>query len=201
MSNALSGINILPTVLFAVSIIYWLTVIIGVVDLDFLDLDIDLDGGEDLGPIQSVLAFLNIREVPFMLVLSIFSLGYWVLSMILVNYLENKGGVFNTLLMIPIIVVCLVVTKFITNPLKRVFKKINQNSLEEVGIGEMQIVKVVTEIREGRLGQATIKRDGADLLINVKADDANEVFEKYEEAYIHRKDDNKNIYYIIKIKE
>ena len=51
------------------------------------------------------------------------------------------------------------------------------------------------------MGQGEIKREGASILINVKQYDNEETFEKGEEAYVTKKDDEKNIYYIIKIKE
>lgn len=203
LHNALNGVNIIPTVLLTISVIYWLSVIVGVVDLDFMDIDIDFDleGGEEIGPIQSILAFLNLREVPLMLVVSIFSLWFWIFSMILVNYIENKGGLINGVLMIPVFILCILITKIITTPLKKIFRRVNQTATEEIGVHEMQVVKLVSEVRQGKIGQAEIKRDGAEILINVKADDEKEVFNKYEEAYIFRKDENKNIYYIIKIKE
>lgn len=51
------------------------------------------------------------------------------------------------------------------------------------------------------MGQGEIKREGASILINVRQYDNEETFEKGEEAYVIKKDDEKNIYYIIKIKE
>ena len=56
--NAVTGVNIIPTVLLGLIIIYWITVILGALDIDFLD--IDLDGAENTtGPFYAVLAFLN----------------------------------------------------------------------------------------------------------------------------------------------
>ena len=43
INNAFTGVNIIPTVLLMLVLIYWLTVILGIIDIDFFDFDIDFD--------------------------------------------------------------------------------------------------------------------------------------------------------------
>jgi hypothetical protein len=59
-------------------------VILGALDLDVLDLDLDVDTGQDLGWFPSVglvaLRFLNVGPIPLMIWLSIFALSLWIIS-------------------------------------------------------------------------------------------------------------------------
>ena len=70
LNNALTGVNIIPTILLGFVLFYWLTVIIGVIDFDLFDIDgdFDVDTGGDIGPFHAFLAFLNLADLPFMLV-------------------------------------------------------------------------------------------------------------------------------------
>ena len=83
IENAFTGVNIIPTVLLILSLIYWLTVIIGIIDLDFFDFDLNIDGdlGNSMEGFQSILAFFNLKEIPIMVLASLISLVFWILSM------------------------------------------------------------------------------------------------------------------------
>ncbi|MEO2508425.1 hypothetical protein ABHA01_11565 [Clostridium paraputrificum] len=199
LDNAFRGVNIIPTFLLGFVLFYWLTVIIGVIDFDLFDFDID--GGADIGPFHAFLAFLNLSELPFMLVFSVIVLVFWILAMFMFLLPITPGGLTNGLLLIPAFIVSSLIAKIITNPLKKIFKKVYQ---EELNQGEPivgQIVTLMCDLKDGRLGQGEIKREGASILINVKQYDENETFIKGEEAYVTKKNDEKNVYYIIKIKE
>ena len=206
-NNALTGVNIIPTILLGFVLFYWLTVIIGVIDFDLFDIDVDIDGdfdvdaGGDIGPFHAFLAFLNLADLPFMLVFSVIILVFWIIAMFMFLLPITPGGLINGLLLIPAFIVSVLIAKIITNPLKKVFKKVYEEEeyQEEPIVG--QIVILTCELKEGRLGQGEIEREGASILINVKQYDNEETFEKGEEAYVTKKDDEKNIYYIIKIKE
>ena len=205
LDNAFRGANIIPTFLLGFVLFYWLTVIIGVIDFDLFDFDIDwdfdIDGGADIGPFHAFLAFLNLSELPFMLVFSVIVLVFWILAMFMFLLPITPGGLTNGLLLIPAFIVSSLIAKIITNPLKKIFKKVYQ---EELNQGEPiigQIVTLMCDLKDGRLGQGEIKREGASILINVKQYDEDETFIKGEEAYVTKKNDEKNVYYIIKIKE
>lgn len=198
MNNALKGVNIIPTVLLGLVLLYWITVIIGVFDFDLFELDFDVDVDADV--FQGILVFLNLRDIPFMVFFSILSFIFWILSMMLYRLPITPGGFINGLILIPIFIVSLLVTKVITKPLKKLFKKDYEDISPDGGVVG-QLVTLITNIGGGRLGQGEIKRDGASLLINVKAEKDDDIFIKNEIAYVYRKDDDKNIYYIIKIEE
>lgn len=201
ISNAFNGVNIIPTVLLGLVLLYWLVVIIGVIDIDLFDVDIDLDleaidGGEGL---YAFLTFLNVKEIPFMIVLSIISIIFWIISMLMYLLPIKSGGLINGILLIPALILSILITKPITNATKGIFKKVHDEALseEEAVIG--QLITVISDIKDGRLGQGEIKREGASLRINIKSEFAEDIFIKNEEAYVTKKDEEKNIYYIVKL--
>ncbi len=201
LKNAVTGVNIIPTVLLGLVLLYWITVIIGALDFDFLDFDIDLDGVDNSGPFYAILAFLNVAELPFMLVFSILMLIFWIIAMFM--YLLPiivAGGLLNGVLLIPAMVISMAITKYVTNPLKGIFRYSNVQYNSGNGVTE-HLCTLMCDVNNGRLGQAKIKRDGASIVINVKSEFDEESFDKDEVAFVSRQDTNKNVYYIIKIKE
>ncbi len=66
LRNAIAGFNIIPTALLGLVILYWLIAIVGVFDFEVLDMDIE--AGDNTGPLSGIAVFLNIGEVPFALV-------------------------------------------------------------------------------------------------------------------------------------
>ena len=190
-NNALTGVNIIPTILLGFVLFYWITVIIGVIDFDLFDIDIDgdfdVDAGGDIGPFHAFLAFLNLADLPFMLIFSVIILVFWIIAMFIFLLPITPGGLINGLLLIPAFIVSVLIAKIITNPLKKVFKRVYEEEVyqEEPIVG--QIVILTCELKGGRLGQGEIKREGASILINVKQYDDEETFEKGEEAYVTKK--------------
>ncbi len=197
--SAITGVNIIPTVLLGLIILYWITVIIGAIDIDLFDIDLDLDipeGEVITNPFHGFLAFLNVGDIPFMLVLSIFSLCLWTISMIIGVFPIVSEGFVNTILIIPNIIVSLFITKAVTHPLKGLFKGIMKDVESDIKI-EGQLCTLVCDVNYGRLGQAEIERLGSSILINVKVDDEEEALLKGDKAIVVKKVDDRS-YYIIK---
>ena len=93
VEHAFSGVNLLYTILLMMVLVYWLIVILGLIDLDAfdLDLDADVDGGLDAHEGGfSWLAYFNVGEAPIMFFVSIVTLVMWVVSM-QVNTLARLG--------------------------------------------------------------------------------------------------------------
>lgn len=199
IKNAITGVNIIPTAMLGFALLYWLVVIVGAIDIDFFDLDLDLEA-DGSGAFYTILVFLNIDKLPLMLVISVISLNFWIISMLIYYLPIDIGGILNGLLLIPALIISLLITKVETSPLKGLFirDKLQDDRFNEI---KGQLCILVCEVTEGRLGQATIKRDGASLLINVKSKYEEDTFSKDEEAYVSEKDNDKNIYYILKVKE
>lgn len=205
LKTAITGVNIVPTILLGFVILYWLTVIIGAIDIDLFDIDLDLDLDLDMdlpdgeiitSPFYGFLTFLNVGDVPFMLVLSIFSLSLWTISMIISVLPIVSEGWLNTVLIIPNIILSIFVTKVVTTPLKSLFKGIMRDVESDIKI-EGQICTLLSDVTYGRLGQAEIERLGSSILINVKVEDKEEAVSKGDRAIVVKKVADKG-YYIIK---
>lgn len=204
LKYALSGGNLIPTLLLIIVLIYWLSVIIGVFDFDLFDVDVDVevdvdvDIGDGSGPFHAILGFLKVGDVPIMFVFSLMILNFWIIAMVMYYLPIPPGGLINSLLLIPGFVLSVFITKLEFLPFKGLFKrgKIHENEELEV---IRHLCKLKCDISGKRLGQAEIERDGASVILNVMTEFDNEVFLKDETACIFRKDDNKNVYYIVKV--
>lgn len=179
--------------------LYWIIAIIGVLDLDFLDFE--FDGLEQSDVLSALFVFLNVAELPFMLFFSILTLNFWVLSMLLYYLPLVTGGLLNGLLLIPILVISMFLTKYETLPLKGIFKTSNQHDERMIPIVH-GLCTLRCSINGGRLGQAEVEVEGeaTSIIINVKSDSVEDTFEKGEVAFIGSKDTDKNMYYIIKLR-
>jgi hypothetical protein len=187
----------IPTALLGVVVLYWIVVIIGVLDLDFLDFD--LEGVDSEGPFYSIAMFLHIEEIPFGLVMSLIVLNFWIITMLMYFLPIDAGGLLNGLLLLPALAGGVVATKYETIPLRGLFK----NSYSQ-GNNRNQVVfhlcTLLCDIKSGKLGQAAIERNGASIVINVKSDVEGESFAKNEVAVVLKKDTDRDFYYIIKTK-
>lgn len=199
LSNAFNGGNFIPTILLILILVYWLTVILGVIDLDFLDFDLDMEGtGDGSGPFYALLGFLKIGDIPIMFSFSILILNFWIIAMFLYYLPIKNGGFINTLLLLPVFILSVFITKLEILPFRNLIKNNSNKEVEEFDVLR-QLCKLKCDVSHISLGQAEIERDGASVIIHVKPEFEEEVFHKDEIACVFRKDTNKDIYYIIKI--
>ncbi|MBN1362778.1 MAG: DUF1449 family protein [Sedimentisphaerales bacterium] len=210
ITAAFSPVNVLFTALLLLIGLYWITVILGVLDVNLFDIDLpdsglegdlDADAGADvdaegLGIFRSILHFFYIGEVPTMLLISVLVLSLWAFSM-LGNYYFNPSG--SLLVALPIFLVNLVVSAFVMKvcglPLQRLYAMLNKdyNAPGDV-IG--RICKVTTlHVTQDRMGQAEVPTKGAPIVLNVLSQDDHE-FVRGEEAVVVAKDSERGTYLI-----
>ena len=219
--EAIAAPNLFYTLLLGMVIFYWLTVIIGVLDFDFLNVDLDIDTDIDLdvdvdvdvdvdaeidvdtgvdinggGPgffIQSA-TFFNIGSVPFMVFISVLILSMWA-SSILTNYhFGNSYPWFFFAFLIPNLLGSLFITKIITTPLKAFHKGVNQEAISKKGLVG-KICKVTLMASSDKNGQAEINFDDQNFLLNVRSS-GDESIPKGSQAIIVEYDPEKNFYLI-----
>lgn len=210
ISAAFAPVNVVFTVLLLLTGLYWITVILGVLDVDLFnidtvdsgpeidvdaDADADLDGME-MGLGRSILHFFYIGEVPTMILVSILILSLWSFS-ILGNYYLNPGGSF--LMAIPIFIGNLVASAFVMKlfalPLRKLYVMLNKD-YNAPGDVMGRICRIVTtQVAKDKMGQAEVATKGAPILLNVLSQDEH-VFRKGEEAVIVAFDDQKGTYLI-----
>ena len=215
---AFSPVNLVFTVLLLLMIVYWVTVIIGVLDVDLfnielpesgpevdadvdvdVDADVDADGELDIGGTdmtRSILHFFYIGEVPVMVLLSVLILSLWTLSM-LGNYYLNPARSFA--IAIPIffgdLVASLFIVKVFAAPLRRFYALLNKdyNAPRHV-MGRICSI-TTTQVSKQKMGQASVRTAGAPIVLNVRSQD-DHVFEKGDEAVIVKRDEKMGVYLI-----
>lgn len=158
------------TVLLGLVVVYWLLMILGGLELDFLDFDLDLDG--DPGTHSSALdwgfaglRWFNLGEVPLMVWMSAFAVAAWLTAAVLDRGLSQPTGP-------DVLAACLrtagigfLAAKALTQPLRGKLKTPEPNTAERM-IGRTVIV--TTTRADTTQGQASCPAEGAPLLINVR---------------------------------
>ncbi len=184
--SSFSGINLIPTILLVLVILYWITVFLGLLDTSSLDVDIDshahldfdndndfdtdshLQGPEGIagGPnfIVKTLLFFNIGKIPFMILFSFIALPLWVISLLINHILHNNSIIVSMLFLLPEIVVSMMIAKIITIPLVSVFQKMDVETGQfEDFTGKTAVVKIAVD--KDRDGQVELTRNNSNVLL------------------------------------
>ena len=211
-------VNIGFTIFLLLMTLYWIMVIIGLLDIDVFDinLDTDLDADADIdldldvnteadidgeiaggGMFHSILHFFYIGEVPVMLLLSILILCMWVF-VITGNYYLNRNGSF--LIAVPIYLVSLVASAFtarlFATPLRKIYIFYNKDYNETKDVVGRMCCVTTTEVTADKMGQAEVKTEGAPIILNVIAR-GDSVLKKGDQAVVLERNEEKGIYYIV----
>jgi membrane protein implicated in regulation of membrane protease activity len=208
---AFAPVNIPFTLLLIMVLLYWASVIVGVLDLGSLDIetdvhadlhhDVHVDKGVQVevdthvGWFGLVLAYFNVGAVPFMIVLSFVALFLWI-GAILGNYYLGGGNAWVGLaLFLPNLLASLYLAKWVTNPLKWVFRE-QKNEVESNHGLVGRTCTVVLPVNDGKIGQAEVAiQRGAPLLLTVKTTLGNRLT-RGEKGLIIDYDENAHTYLI-----
>ncbi len=167
IQTALSGPAFPATILLMLICAYWLLIILGAFDLDFLDVEVDFDAEAHgvMGAGFVVLKFLNIGRVPFMLWLSVFSLAYWGISMLWRSEIPATDYASLAAIMLRNGGLAVIVAKLVTNPLSGKFDPIEPNRVRDL-LGRS--CTVVSLQADESSGQVEVASDGAPLRLQVR---------------------------------
>lgn len=179
------NISSFPTVFFtfflAVTVLYWLVAVLGLVDIEILDFDLPTDGGLDINAdsgveTPDVLAGLmlkfGLQGVPVTIIISFISLFGWLLCYYAVHFLLSwlSPGLLRFIAGIPLLVAVLYVsvmmTSVIIRPLRPLFKKAQQQTVKHV-LGQVAIVR--SSRVDEKFGEAVMEDGGAGLILKVRA--------------------------------
>ena len=205
LTEAFMPMNLVFTVMLLMVVIYWIMVILGALDVDFLDIDfdsdVDVDADADVdfeggGFLRGILEFFYVGEVPVMVLASVLALSMWTISVLGNHYLNPAGTI---LVWLPLAVGNLLVSCFVVKmagvPLSKFFKSFetDANAARPV-IG--RICKIVTtEVAADRLGQGEMSGKGAPILLNVMAE-GDHVFHKGDEAVVLSQNPETGVYLV-----
>ena len=195
---AIAPPNIIPTAMLIFVLVYWIVVIIGAIDVDSIDMDVetdtDVDGEISVSWLNQVLSFFNLGRVPFMVFMTFLIVPLWAISVMTNYYLGNESFVLSSLLFIPIFIVSAFIAKFATQPFIKLFDHLENN----FDRGEKQIGKIctlITTASDFKAGQAKIITRGAPLLLNVITDEGVSMFSG-DTAIVLEYQQDKNVYLI-----
>lgn len=186
LQAAFSPVNIVYTILLMVILLYWVSVILGALDIgafDFdvdtdMDIEVDMEVDADLdadvdtdaevsggGVLLATLKFFNFGRVPFMVLMSFLIISLWALSILGNHHLSDGSIWFPFLIFIPILFISLIITKVVTTPLAGFFEKLNHEEEEINFIGK--IGKVILPIPRGKLGQIEVAVNNSFITLDV----------------------------------
>lgn len=205
LDASIQGANIIPTALLIFTLIYWLVVILGVIDLDMFDIDIDVDTDIDIdGPevdanvsvgwLNSVLAFFNLGQIPLMIFISFLVLPMWIISVQLNHLIGNTSFLLGVVFLIPNLLVSLFVAKFLTMPFVRLFSKMSEEG-ETTATMIGKICRVILPLNSDSVGQVEVNVDGSNYRISAKTTE-DIVMQKGEEGLVIEYHENGK-YYVV----
>ncbi|MGZ0170998.1 MAG: hypothetical protein ACKVHE_15695 [Planctomycetales bacterium] len=175
---------------------YWCFVMLGALDMDVLDFDIDLDADMDASILQVgfiPLKWLNIGSVPTMLWLSVFALTWWMASRLINSPAShpNLEMAADGLAILRDTGIAVFITKCLTQPLRGRFDPKEVNLAKDLIGGNCKVT--TSEVTES-FGEAEYSTDGAPLKLRVRAEETNLV--RGDEAVIVGFQREQNVYLI-----
>lgn len=184
---ALHPLNIVYTLLLALVILYWLSVIVGALDLGSIDVDADFDAGFDGdfsfgGWLAGALHFFHFDRLPFMLIMSLVITSAWSMALLSNHYWGKYDTTFALFLTGPIVLIAFIVAKLLSYPLIPLFKATNTAAVAVEYIG--QICRVKLPPSGDQFGQAGVEYDGDELLVNIKSAAADRTWRSGQTAVI-----------------
>ncbi|MCC5842752.1 MAG: DUF1449 family protein [Verrucomicrobia bacterium] len=194
-------VNLPATLLLLLVVIYWLTVIFGVMDLSSLDLDLpEIEFEGDAGPEAAHTAFdaffeyFNIKYVPISIFVSFFALSFWVTGMIANEMLGSRAVPLIGLAVFGVnLVFSAHAAKVITLPMVPLFKQMQKDVSARRDLIGSRVV-VTSSKADAVFGQAEIVDEGAPITLNVRTE--GEEISKGSEAVILQHQTERDIYII-----
>jgi hypothetical protein len=218
-AEAISLVNLPFTVLLGLVMLYWLLVALGALDshggadahADFHHdihgdghIDTHADGhldshaeGNGGGLMSGLLQFINLGEVPLMVLLSILSLCLWTCSLIANFYFTDHQAHLALAFLLPNLVVSAIVTRYLTLPLQPFFRMIRRAE------GDFQPLvgrpcRITTSTANTTFGQAEVETNGAPLLIDVRTLDVISL-PRGSNAVIFREDAERGVFFVVEV--
>lgn len=207
LSEAILAVNLPFTVLLGLVVIYWLLVALGALDSSFgADGDVELHGDihhhsdlhtDDPGWFDGVLRFINIGEVPVMVVLSVMSLCLWTCSLIANHYFTDFQVLLALAFLVPNLLVSALATRYLTLPLQPLFRMVRRAEGEAQSLVGRSC-QITTSTANTAFGQAQVETNGAPLLIDVRTLDG-VALPRGSNAVIFREDHERGVYYVAEV--
>lgn len=178
--------NFIQTTLFLIIILYWITVLLGAIDMDMFDFDIDVDIDTDVDidadadvessniyGLNRILSFFNLGKVPFMIFLTFLVLPWWFGTVILNHFFGIESFLIGFLLSIPTLIVSLFAAKILTTPFVKIFAALDRENVERDILGSIGEVRIAAS--DTSTGQADFHIGDAFITIQIRLKEEGEV--------------------------
>lgn len=159
------------TIFLGVCTLFWLVAVLGFIDIDFFDVDSNLETGEISG-IGGILFKFGLNGVPLTIVISLLAFFGWICSYITVALINPivPTRLLEILVGVPIFVavsyVSVLITSVALRPLRRFFKKLETTSVKHI-IGGVALVR--SSVVNASFGEARFEDGGAGMLLRVRS--------------------------------
>ncbi|PIE34743.1 hypothetical protein CSA56_06910 [candidate division KSB3 bacterium] len=194
LTESVRWITMPYSILLGVMAVYWLTVILGFLDLEVFDFDLDLEADVE---VDSLLSFLNIGAVPFSIWLTIVTFQMWLYSVGFNVLLDNMSPIhipdwlrFFVVLLI-LLPLAVIVAKYVTAPLNSMFEI--QSITKNEFVGKTCIV-TSSQVNQ-QFGTAEFRVRGTPQLLDVRAK-SEDGLKRNDQALIYEYDADEDIFYV-----
>lgn len=184
---AFSNANIIATTFLGLTLVYWISLILGALDLGFLDFDLEpdyeadvhmdvdfdanaeVDASGDVSGGARLLWFFNIGKVPFMVFFTFWIIPTWFLCIIGSYYINPASfWIVGLLIFGAALFGSLFIAKILTQPLVKIFQKMEKiETKNEDLIGKYCITK--WDLNDNKIGQVVLSFDGSEYVVNALA--------------------------------
>lgn len=192
--------NLIPTILILFVFIYWISVILGALDVSSFDLEIDVEPDIEvdvdtptLSWLNNILSFFNLGKIPFMVWLTFVAMPLWAFSIIGNKIIANENFFIALLILIPVLILCMLIAKIATMPFVPIFRTLDKGS-ENISIPG-KVCKVIIPPSNGKIGQAEIEYESSFLLIYIFIED-HIILKKGDTALVIEKHQSKDHYLV-----
>lgn len=184
MEVFLDNISSFPVVIYTfllfIVVFYWVLALLGAVDIELFDADIDVEMGSDievesLGGVTGFMLKWGLTGVPVTVVISLLAVISWMVCYFIVSLsyplipFESIKPLIGVVALIASFLAAIPITNLFIKPFKGLFvthTAVKKSSL----IGKDCLVK--TGLVNNRFGQAVLEDGGAGMLLDVRADSA-----------------------------
>lgn len=203
--------NAIMSLLLGMSLLYWIfTMLMGdgfdfgtdasveFDGVDIQDIDVDPDAEFHVEPsfFAKTIEFINIGKAPMMVIITLFQLIGWIITMISSNIFDlNSYGWKSVLVLIPIIILTYLLMHYVTIPVVRLYKNIGYMG-EEAHDYLGRTAKMKSTIQGESLGLAELIINKDSIKIYVKSANGSKIM--YGDEIIIINEDPSKKYYLAK---
>lgn len=203
-----------PVVIFSglvtICVLYWLVASIGVLTVDCLDIDFDIDVKQlstdnPASGFSGLLMKLGFNEVPMTLVITLIALFGWSICyfsfrffMMPISHYALIYYLLGLIIFITAFIAAVYLTAFTIKPLRPIFSKLNTANSHKSLLG--QTVEIRSSTVSETKGEATYEDGGAGLILQVRCNESYQ-FKRGDKAILLSYDKTNNSYEIISLDE